>query len=665
VGLATARRQASLSLIFCGILATHSALAAWRLAGPFGGSARSIAIDPQNGRTLLAGSRDSLLFLSEDSGTSWRLLPVPAGASGTFDALLIDPAAAGHFYAGLDAGESMDSGIYESRDGGSHWRVLAGTRGLRIESLAMAPANPRLIAAGTSKGVFLSSDDGENWSRISDAGNSEMQDITALAFDPVNSDTIYAGTPHLPWKTTDSGATWHSIATGLIDDSDIFSIRVDSRHHEVVLASACSGLYRSENGGALWMKLRGIPGTHRRTHIVSEDPRDPNVIYAGTTLGLFKSPDAGKTWQHLNGEQVNWMVFDPKDAATFYLATEFAGILKTNDSGKSFSAVNRGFTNHSLTLIAGYGERVYAGSLYEGNYGGLFASMDGGLDWRLLAGSETLLSHNLNGLAVGHFKREVLFASNAEGILKSLDGGKTWSRVSIGPRITSKVAVQRFGRLRIQSLQVTQSEKPLLLAGTDAGLFRSQDAGISWERSGGALTGASVIAIYAPPWGVSRLGVRTRSGFFISSDAGRSWRLATLPGDNDYIYDLALPADPQEPMLAATSRGLFRSTDDGNSWHVVTNGVPEATVNSVRFHPVHPQEAFLIQYGSLYRSLDGGTSWHPIPSEGLENASVHTLWLSPKIPDRIFALSAARGALVFDLPQDVARQADHSIPSSK
>src|ERR1700681_95531 len=220
-------RQASLGLIALVLSASLPVFGGWRLAGPFGGSARAIAIDPENRNTLLAGGRDSLLFRSDDAGSSWRLLPFPPGAPGTFDALIIDPTSSGHYYAGLDAGDSPASGVYESRDGGQHWRPLAGTRGSRIESLAQAPSDPQVLAAGTSKGVYLSLNGGQTWYRISSDGNREMQDITALAFDPTSAATIYAGTPHLPWKTLDSGGHWQPIATGLIDDSDIFSIRVD------------------------------------------------------------------------------------------------------------------------------------------------------------------------------------------------------------------------------------------------------------------------------------------------------------------------------------------------------------------------------------------------------------------------------------------------------
>lgn len=671
--LAKVGRQASLRLIGLALAATLPILAGWRLAGPYGGSARAIAIDAQNGNTLLAGARDSLLFRSDDAGASWRLLPFAPGTPGTIDALLIDPNSSGHFYAGLDAGDSGDSGVYESRDGGEHWQALAGIRGSRIESLAFAPSDPRVLAAGTSKGVYISSDGGAGWQRISAENNPEMRDITALAFDPVNSSTIYAGTPHLPWKTLDSGAHWQPIATGLIDDSDIFSIRVDPKRPELVFASACSGIYRSENGGELWTKLRGIPGTHRRTHVIAQDPRDAETIFAGTTLGLFKSPDGGRSWLHLSTEQVNWMVFDPQDARTLYLASEFAGILKSRDSGQTFAAMNRGFANHSLTQITGSGTQLYASSIYEGRHGGVFRSVDGGLDWTLCADEEALAGRNLTSLVAVPSRKDaatrpdLLFAASADDVLKSVDGGKTWSRLAIQPKASAGHPPQHFGRIRIQSLQVVQLDKLVLFAGTQSGLFRSSDAGSSWERLNTAgIAGVPVLAIYAPPRGDSRLAVRTAGGLFLSEDGGRTWRLAALPGSDYYLYDLALPMDRDQPILAATSRGLLESVDSGANWKLITAGVPAGTINSVRFNPARSGEAYLIQYGKVYQSLDGGASWQLFPSEGLENASVHTLWLSADIPGRMVALSAARGALVFDTAQaGAAEQIDHAVSTSK
>jgi photosystem II stability/assembly factor-like uncharacterized protein len=651
------------------LVATLPVIGGWKLAGPFGGSARSIAIDPQNGRTLIAGSRDSLLFRSDDAGASWRLLSFPRGTPGVFNSVLIDPQESSHYFAGLDAGDSQDSGVYESQDGGETWRALAGMRGARIDSLAMSPVNSSILAAGTSKGVFVSADRGANWRRISALNDPEMQEITALAFDPADSNVIYAGTPHLPWKTTDGGATWHSISSGLIDDSDIFSIRVDPTHPQLVFASACSGIYRSESGGQEWVKIHGIPGTHRRTHIIAEDPRNSETIYAGTTLGLFKSPDGGKTWRHLSSEQVNWMVFDPGDPNTLYLATEFAGVLKSADSGETFHAMNEGFSNHRLSEIAWDGKRLYASSTYEGLFGGVFVSSNGGLQWSLRANEEALHGRNLHSLTASPAGTDVVFAASEDAVLKSTDGGKTWLPVS-EPRLVSArpgQPVRSPGRVHIHALRAVPADKGklVLFAGTDAGLFQSANSGATWEPVKAAgLTGVAVLAIYAPPSGVSRLAVRTTSGLFVSEDSGRTWQSALIPAGY-YLYDVALPVEHDIAILAATSRGILQSTDEGINWKLVTEGVPAATVDSVRFNPSEGREAFLVQYGNVYRTVDGGDSWQAFSSEGLEGAAIRTLWFSPDLPRRIFALSAARGALVFDLPQaTVAQQDDHAVNAS-
>ena len=637
------------------------------MAGPFGGSARAIAIDAQNGRTLIAGSRDSLLFRSDDAGASWRLLPFPRGTPGVFNSVLIDPKESPHYYAGLDAGDSQDSGVYESQDGGETWQALAGLRGARIESLALSPVNPSTLAAGTSKGVFVSMDRGVTWSRTSRADDPEMQEITALAFDPVDANVLYAGTPHLPWKTTDGGATWHSISSGLIDDSDIFSIRVDPSHPQLVFASACSGIYRSDSGGEAWRKIQGIPGTHRRTHIIAEDPRISDTIYAGTTLGLFKSPDGGKTWRHLSSEQVNWMVFDPADPRTLYLATEFAGILKSKDSGETFQPTNAGFANHRLSEIATDGKLLYASSTYEGLYGGIFVSSDGGLQWSLRANEEALHGQNIHSLTASAAGADPVFAASEDAVLKSVDGGKTWLAVSEPRPVATRTAASRtgpvahtLGRVHIHALRAVRLEKDklVLFAGTEAGLFRSSNYGASWEQVKAAgLTAVAVLALYAPPSGVSRLAARTGSGLFISEDSGRTWQAALVP-DGHYIYDVALPVERDTGILAATSRGILQSIDEGAHWKLVTEGVPAATVDSVRFNPSQGREAFLVQYGNVYRTVDGGDSWQVFSNEGLEGAAIRMLWFAPDLPQRIFALSAARGALVFDLPQATVAQRD-------
>jgi hypothetical protein len=118
------------------------------------------------------------------------------------------------------------------------WRIGNVDRGIHCRL-------PQL-AAGTVSGIFISHDEGKNWRRIAPAGDMESQPVVSLAFAPDSVRTLYAGTPKLPWKTTDDGKTWNPIHVGILDDSDIFSIVVEP---DRILIGACSGIYRSEDGG--------------------------------------------------------------------------------------------------------------------------------------------------------------------------------------------------------------------------------------------------------------------------------------------------------------------------------------------------------------------------------------------------------------------------------
>ncbi len=139
-------------------------------------------------------------------------------------------------------------GVFRSEDSGRTWSQL-GLAEEEVRALELAPGQPDVLVAGTRSGVFRSQDAGRSWERISPAGDAELKNVDSIAVDPGDANIIYVGTFHLPWKTTDGGKTWKSVATGLIDDSDIMSLRVDATNPSRVYLSACSGIYRSENQG--------------------------------------------------------------------------------------------------------------------------------------------------------------------------------------------------------------------------------------------------------------------------------------------------------------------------------------------------------------------------------------------------------------------------------
>jgi photosystem II stability/assembly factor-like uncharacterized protein len=633
----------------------------WQISGPYGGSATAVAVDLHNPKILLAGARQSLLYKSDDSGNSWMMLPFPKRTFGEVGAILIDSVDSEHYLIGLVG--SSDGGLFESIDAGRTWKAVPALTGLSVRALAVSASDPSRFVAGTTQGVYLSGDSGQTWARISDPGNLEMLGITAVAMDPVHPDTIYAGTPHLPWKTTDGGKTWESIHSGMIDDSDVFSIYVDPHAPGRVFASACSGIYQSANGGEMWRKMMGIPNTHRRTHVIRMDPEQPGTIYAGTTLGLFKSMDRGSTWQQVNDQQVNSLAFDPAQPFDMYLALEDDGLWKADNHGNSLSPLNNGFVARRLTGVTVSGKRLVAIQTQDGNSTGIFVSDDGGNTWNKVLHHSGLEGVHLSTIAGVPGDDRMLWAANPRQVFKSLDGGLSWNPVEIsaiwseeGPYVVVKGAKGR-GAVRqttinrtihpneIHSLAaVLSGTEPVLFAATNRGLLRSSDKGITWTVSH---TGAAdnFGQIYTSPIGDGRLVARSSLGIYFSEDFGQSWKATAFPFSTSELTDFAVPpAGTSLPMLAATVHGLYLSKDLGRTWYSVTSGLPVSTVRSVVYSSARGFVAYAVLYGQLFQSKDGGNTWSAVPSS-LHSLSIRQLWQPAELPDRLFAVTNDIGIL--------------------
>lgn len=630
----------------------------WTIAGPFGGSALAITIDPHNPSILLAGGMQSLLFKSEDAGQSWHLLNLPQRAFGEVTSILVDPQDSNHYLVGVLA--VGDGALFESHDGGKTWAANKDLRNTGIRALASSASDPAEMVAGTLRGVQLSKDSGATWTRISDLQNAEMNGITAVAIDPADPQIVYAGTPHLPWRTTDGGKTWESIRTGIANDSDVFSIFINPILPSRVFASACSGVYASANRGDQWHKLMGIPDSSRRTHSIRQDPFDPETIYAGTTAGLFKTINGGKTWRVINRVQVNAIALDHSPSHAIYLAMEYEGLAKSTDRADTLIPINNGFADRRITAMALSGSQLVAVEPGEDDTTGIFVSADRGDSWTQLANVRGLSGVHLDAIAGTHESRR-LVAASPHGLYVSMNGGSLWRPLPI--RLVSRTQVSVTGRrartrrstrtrtsVRIASIHpsvvgniysVASGSATTLFLATDRGLLRSTDMGARWEYA--ALPAqAEVTALYAAPAPGMRIIAKTRAGLFLSDDCGEHWiaLVSTLPvGD---VNEIAIPADPGSALLAATRTGLFVSNDNGRTWDRAVH-TPVDTFTSV-LYPAAGLNAYAVEYGHLYQSQDGGKSWSEMPTT-IPALRIRKLWAAPEISHRLYAIAAGLGIL--------------------
>ena len=153
-----------------------------------------------------------------------------------------------------------------------------------------------------------------------------------------------------PGRRPTAARNWSSIKKGLIDDSDVFSMIVDLSRPSVLFASACSGIYRTDDGGAEFRKVQGIPSTARRTRVLKMDPADRNTVYAGTTEGLYKTTDGGNNWTRLTAPDVivNDVYVDPRNPKHLLLATDRGGVLASEDARRDLRSLQ-----HRLLAAAG------------------------------------------------------------------------------------------------------------------------------------------------------------------------------------------------------------------------------------------------------------------------------------------------------------------------
>lgn len=604
-------------------------LAEWRATGPFGGDVELVRVIPKSPGLVIAGAHNGLLFSSSNGGASWENLPFEGQLSGVLHALEVDPRFAGTWYAGMEGERPWTSGVYKTVDGGRFWKLLPGTAGKAVWSLALWPSDPGVIAAGTGDGVYRSLDAGESWARISPPENQELQPVVSLAFHPSNRDIIYAGTTHLPWRTTDGGASWELIHTGMMDDSDVFSIQVDADRPESVYASACSGLYQSSDSAGHWSKLPTPKGAFR-TWFVALDPRHKGSLFAGTTEGLLRSEDSGRTWRLVSSHAVRSIAFDLAVPGRIFFASTTGGMLLSTDGGRTLRESNFGFTNRSFTVLAGARGALYASSVFEPGSGGVYRTDNRGLRWERTGGEP--VGQEIRLMSAAPDQPGTLFAAGYHGVLKSRDGGKTW---------VEKAAPTAAGRLT--SLLALAHDT--LLAATDKGVFRSVNGG-GWQPvSTGAAGAVSALELS----GDRTVAALTSHGAFASPDGGITWTACGEPAQAAVWYGLAFGGHPASDRdvpgtaLAATSAGLFRSTDACKSWTPCGDGLSADTVSLVLFHPGSPGEAFVSQDGWIFRSRDEGRHWQRLGDGNAGRAWPSALVILADAPDRIFALFPRRG----------------------
>jgi photosystem II stability/assembly factor-like uncharacterized protein len=374
----------------------------------------------------------------------------------------------------------------------------------------------------------------------------------------------------------------------------------------------------------------------RPVALLTQPGLGPAILFMTAALAIQTGRAA--TWSEINaglpvtGVEVAKIVVAPSTPSTLYANARrpdgTGAIFKTTDGARSWRDI--GSVTGATSVVV---DPRSATTIYAVTSRGLLKSTDGGDSW---TGVGDGLSSYILALAIDPVTSSTLYAATAApGIFKSTDGGATWKALDTGiPANTyvGSLAIDPANPSRIFfSASVSQPPGP-----PAAAIFRSVDGGETWNASGGLTTGAGIaslaISSTAPSVVYALLNGPPAAEILKSGDGGETWNTvsAGLPAGAS-IRSLAIAPQSSSTLYIAVffsfaeAGGVLKSTDGGLTWKTVQTGFPANTpIQSVVIDPVSSSILYLIVDQGIYKSADGGTTWTR-SSQGLTTIEVQTL----------------------------------------
>ena len=645
---------------------------------------------------IYVGSPSGGLWKTIDGGDSWTVLTDENDVLGVSAIIVIPGNPYDIIYIGtgdrdggsiysLGGGQSNDNngvGVLKSLDGGITWQSTglsySPSDKIIINCLKLDPTDVNIIYAGTTEGIYKTTNAGQTWELILASPVMDHNGFIDIEMHPTNHNILYASTDeYTTWfnsyiyKTIDGGQTWsvvNAIGSGWRTEIAVSIAQPDWVY--AVVASNNGGLLsiqRSTDSGETFSEVfngselnllglnsygtsNGGQGTYDLTLTV--DPNNANLVYVGG-INAWKSADGGSTWSNLNSH--NPVIGEPRV-----------------HPDKHFM----GFQNNTSVL-------------FEGNDGGLDKTTDGGVNYESL--SDGLVISQMYRLGVSQTEPDATICGFQDNGTKLRQPDNNWTNVYGGDGMeciidysdynTKYFSIQRGYIYRrvgqygmddiwanglplpgpwVTSYVIDPNDNQVLYAGYND-IWKTTDQGDSWSsisNFGSGNINALAVApsnsnfIYTSKYFFS-------DGFFKTSDGGSNWQniLNNLQLDiwSTITYISVKNDDPNTVWISVGSYdgdGVFQSTDAGETWTNISSGLPKIPIMCVIQNKQNTNAV------ELYAATDigvyvkyGDNDWFPF-YDGMPNVVVTELEIyydSEPANSKIRASTYGRGLWESDL----------------
>lgn len=519
-----------------------------------------VAFHPTDSSKAIAATKNGIAIYSEDGGQSWQQSTgIPVEGLLTLAYAKSNPTIV---YGGLDRNGGE---IYKSNDGGKTYALVntgtgyLGDQGWYCNVVAVDPTNPDLVLiAGLD--VYRSVDGGVNFTKISQwetAPKSAHADHGTIAFPPnydgASNKTVYFGNDGGMYRTQDittveGEAGWQPLNNNL-GVTQIYGAWANPATGVVMAGTQDNGTIRYAGDAQNWTRWQGGDGG-----FTAADPTDPNVfygeyvyltIYRGIDGGAARPDDIYGKYNYWNG--TSWekrtrpnpiaetqsstanfiapFILDPNNPNRMLAGARSLwasdNIKKpTEDGGPDWRAIKppAGDTqNNNISAVAvapGKPDVIWVGH----NNGDVFVTTNGLAatpQWKKIDdGSPALPNRKVTRVTIDPSNSSVVYATfggfSPNNIWKTTDGGATWS-----PAVGS--GATQLPQVPVEALAIHPNRSQWLYAGTEVGLFTSEDGGATWSLP---QDGPANVSVKELTWGGTTLYASTFGRGLYKADIG-------------------------------------------------------------------------------------------------------------------------------------------------
>ena len=256
---------------------------------------------------------------------------------------------------------------------------------------------------------------------------------------------------------------------------------------------------------------------------------------------------------------------------------------------------------------------------------------DGGETWTHLGWNIPRVS----GLAYDPTNPDILFLACGNGGLRSLDGGRSW-RITTDWRVTE-----------VQDVAVDPNEPTLAYLATAYGVWATTDRGETWREANDGLSKKYTQAVAADRTHARRVFAGTEGGLFVSEDGALSW--TQVAAFEDVLDIQQSPTAPQTWLAGTQNDGVLTSSDGGRTWQPARQRtLRQATIYAVAIDPNDASRMAAAGWDTnVLISTNGGRSWKQ-RGKRLPTPHFYEIIFDPNVPGRLWAATVEKGIFYSD-----------------